>query len=98
MKTTTEKLRGFKSSSPSRWRENAEARLAAQEERRKVRRIAMQMLNAMEEQHISEPTLAECLGVSVAEISPILKGHKLPTASLMASICSVLGISLGIVI
>ena len=98
MKTTAEKLGGFKSSSPSHWRENAEVRIAAQEERRKARQIAMQMLNAMEEQHISEPTLAERLGVSVSEISPILKGRKVPTASLMASICSALGISFGLVI
>ena len=96
METTTDKLSGFKSSSPSHWRTNAEARLAAQEERRKARHIAMQMLNAMDEQHISEPTLAERLGVSVAEISPILKGHKVPTSSMMSNICSVLGISLGL--
>lgn len=61
MNTTAEKLRKFQSSTPSQWRQNAEARLASQEERRKARKVAMQMLNAMEHQGITEPALAERL-------------------------------------
>lgn len=92
MKTTAERLRQFESSTPSLWREKAEARLASQNERRKARKIAMQMLNAMEMQNVNEVTLAERLGVSVNDISPILQGHKVPSLAMMASINSVLGV------
>lgn len=94
MNTTVEKLRKFQSSTPSQWRQNAEARLASQEERRKARKVAMQMLNAMEHQGITEPALAERLGISTTELSSILKGHKLPSSVMLSSIASVLGIAL----
>ena len=97
-KSTAEKLCQFKSATPSHWRENVEARLAVQEERRKARQIAMQVLNAMDEQSINELTLAERMGVSVTDISPILKGHKVPTSSMMTNICSVLGITISTII
>lgn len=94
MNITAEKLRKFQSSTPSQWRQNAEARLANQEERRKARKVAMQMLNAMEHQGITEPALAERLGISTTELSSILKGHKLPSSVMLSSIASVLGIAL----
>ena len=94
MNTTVEKLRKFQSSTPSQWRQNAEARLASQEERRKARKVAMQMLNAMEHQGITVPALAERLGISTTELSSILKGHKLPSSVMLSSIASVLGIAL----
>ena len=94
MNTTAEKLRKFQSSTPSQWRQNSEARLASQEERRKARKVAMQMLNAMEHQGITEPALAERLGISTTELSSILKGHKLPSSVMLSSIASVLGIAL----
>ena len=94
MNTTAEKLCKFQSSTPSQWRQNAEARLASQEERRKARKVAMQMLNAMEHQGITEPALAERLGISTTELSSILKGHKLPSSVMLSSIASVLGIAL----
>lgn len=94
MNTTAEKLRKFQSSTPSQWRQNAKARLASQEERRKARKVAMQMLNAMEHQGITEPALAERLGISTTELTSILKGHKLPSSVMLSSIASVLGIAL----
>jgi len=94
MNTTAERLRKFQSSTPSQWRQQAEARLANQDERRKARKVATQMLDAMETQGITELVLAERLGISTAELSSFLKGHKLPSSVMMSSIASVLGITL----
>jgi len=94
MNTTAERLRKFQSSTPSQWRQQAEARLANQDERRKARKVAMQMLDAMETQGITEPVLAERLGISTTELSSFLKGHKLPSSVLMGSIASVLGLTM----
>lgn len=94
MSTTTERLSKFQSSTPSRWRENAEARLANQAERRNARQVALQMLNAMEQKGITEVALAESLGVSDAELSSVLKGHKMPSAVMRTGIASILGITL----
>lgn len=94
MSTTAERLRKFQSSTPSRWRQQAEDRLANQDERRKARKVATQMLDAMETLGITEPVLAERLGISTTELSSFLKGHKLPSSVMMSSIASVLGITL----
>lgn len=94
MNTTAERLRKFQSSTPSQWRQQAETRLANQDERRKARKIAMQMLDAMDAQGMTEPVLAERLGISPTELSSLLKGHKLPTSVMMSSIASALGITL----
>ena len=93
MGTTAERLRRFKSSTPSRWKEKIEARLANQEERRNARKVALQMLDAMEQKGLTEVALAEILGVSGAELSSVLKGHKLPSAVMRKSIVSVLEIT-----
>lgn len=59
MKTTAERLRQFQSSTPSKWRENAEARLANQEERRKARKYAMKILAALERVGLTGHSFAE---------------------------------------
>lgn len=94
MNTTAERLHKFKSSTPSQWRQQAKTRLTNQNERRKARKIAMQMLDAMDAQGMTEPVLAERLGISATELSSLLKGHKLPTSVMMSSIASALGITL----
>ena len=94
MNNTTEKIRMFQSSSPSQWRRNAEKRLANQEERRNARKIAMQMLDAMENQGISESDLAKLLKINNEELSSILKGHKLPSSDIKTDIESTLKIKL----
>ncbi len=90
MNTTIERLRKFKSSTPSRWREEAEARLAHQEDRRMARKLAMQMLNAMERIGISESTLAKQLGIDKKELSSYLKGHQLPSQETKIRISNIL--------
>lgn len=94
MNNTTEKIRMFQSSSPSQWRRNAEKRLANQEERRNARKIAMQMLDAMEKQGITESELAKLLKINNEELSSILKGQKLPSSDIKTDIESTLKIKL----
>lgn len=94
MNNTTEKIRMFQSSSPSQWRRNAEKRLANQEERRNARKIAMQMLDAMEKQGITESELAKLLKINNEELSSILKGHMLPSSDIKTDIESTLKIKL----
>lgn len=91
---SAERLKQFASPTPSRWRENAEARLANQKTRRKARKVAMNMLNAMESKGINEVALSTLLGISCNELMPILKGHELPSASRAQAIETALNISL----
>lgn len=91
---SAERLKQFASPTSSRWRENAEARLANQETRRKARKVAMNMLNAMESKGINEVALSTLLGISCTELMPILKGYELPSASMAQAIETALNISL----
>lgn len=91
---SAERLKQFASPTPSRWRENAEARLANQETRRKARKVAMNMLNAMESKGINEVALSTLLGISCTELMPILKGHELPSVGMAQAIETALNISL----
>lgn len=91
---SAERIKQFASPTPSRWRENAEARLANQETRRKARKVAMIMLNAMESKGINEVALSTLLGISCTELMPILKGHELPSACMAQAIETTLNISL----
>ena len=91
---SAERLKQFASPTPSQWRENAEARLANQETRRKARKVAMNMLNAMESKGVNEVALSTLLGVSCNELMPILKGHELPSACMAQAIETALNISL----
>ena len=91
---SAERLKQFASPTPSRWRENAEARLANQETRRKARKVALSMLNAMESKGIKELALSTLLGVTCAELMPILKGHELPSVGIAQAIETALNIAL----
>lgn len=90
MKTTAERLRQFESNVPSRWREKALNRLANQEERRKARTYALKIWNALDNIGLSGESLAEKLGIGYDDLSPILKGHKLPSPCVDAQIMSIL--------
>lgn len=90
MKTTAEKLRQFESTVPSRWKENALNRLANQEERRKARKFALRILDSLERLGLSGQSLAEKLGVKYDDLSPILKGHKMPTSKMEADIMAII--------
>lgn len=79
MKTKEEiisKLSEHSSSSPSKWREKAEWRMANKSWLRHSQRIAMMMLDKMEELGMTQKLLAEKMGCSQQYVSKVLKGRE----------------------
>ena len=77
MKTKEEilsRLKEHEGSTPSRWRENAEWRMANKSWLRYSQRIAMMMLDRMEELGMTQKSLATKMGCSQQYISKVLKG------------------------
>lgn len=77
MKTREEiinKLQEHSSATPSKWRENAEWRIANRSWLRYSQKIAMMMLDKMEEMGLTQKVLAERMGCSQQYISRVLKG------------------------
>lgn len=70
----TFRLNEHRSSTPSKWRENAEWRVANKSWLRYSQRIAMMMLDKMEELGLTQKALAERMGCSQQYISRVLKG------------------------
>lgn len=73
-KETISKLNEHRSETPSKWRENAEWRMANKSWLRYSQRIAMMMLDKMEELGLTQKALAERMGCSQQYISRVLKG------------------------
>lgn len=76
MNQIVQKLSERKSSTPSRWREEAEYRGANKSWLRYSQHIAMIMLDRMEELHMTQKLLAEKMGCSQQYVSKILKGRE----------------------
>ena len=79
MKTANEiisNLKKHQSSTPSKWRENAEWRMANKPWLRYSQHIAMLMLDKMEELHMTQKQLSELMGCSQQYISKVLKGQE----------------------
>ena len=77
MRTANEivsKLKEHQPSTPSKWRENAEWRMANKSWLRYSQQIAMMMLDRMEELHMSQKQLSEMMGCSQQYVSKLLKG------------------------
>lgn len=77
MKTKEEiisRLKEHESATPSRWRENAEWRMANKSWLRYSQRIAMMMLDRMEELGLTQKCLAAKMGCTQQYISRVLKG------------------------
>ena len=77
MKTKEEILLGLskmKSSTPSKWRENAQWRMENKGWLRYSQHIAMMMLDKMEELGLNQKSVAQRMGCSQQYISRILKG------------------------
>lgn len=74
--TPQTKLREHVSPTPSRWREEAEYRIANKSWLRYSQKIAMQMLDKMEQMKITQKQLAERMNCSQQYISKILKGKE----------------------
>lgn len=79
MKSTNEILSNLKkhqSSTPSKWRENAEWRIANKSWLRYSQHIAMMMLGKMEELKMNQKQLYELMGCSQQYVSKVLKGQE----------------------
>lgn len=77
MKSTEEILSGLKKhygSTPSKWRENAEWRIANRDWLRYSQRIAMMMLDRMDELGLTQKAVAERMGCSQQYVSKVLRG------------------------
>lgn len=68
------KLNKHHSKTPSKWRENAEWRIANKSWLRYSQLIAMMMLDKMEELGLTQKSVAERMGCSQQYISRVLKG------------------------
>jgi DNA-binding helix-turn-helix protein len=68
------RLSEHRSSTPSKWREKAEWRMANKSWLRYSQRIAMMMLDRMEELGLTQKLLAERMGCSQQYVSRVLKG------------------------
>lgn len=70
------KLKGNQSSTPSKWRENAEWRLNNKTWLRYSQNIAMMMLDKMDKLKITQKRLSELMGCSQQYVSKVLKGQE----------------------
>ncbi len=79
MRTTNEivsKLKTHQSSTSSKWRENAEWRMANKTWLRHSQQIAMMMLDKMEKLGMTQKRLSELMGCSQQYVSKVLKGQE----------------------
>lgn len=97
MKTSDEIIKRLKrhgSSVPSKWRENAEWRMANKAWLRYSQCIAMMMLDKMEEDGLTQTAVAEKMGCSQQYISRMLKGTENLSIETISKIESTLGIKI----
>lgn len=94
MKELQDKLSAHKSSSPSHWREKAMERQANKEWLRYSQKIAMMMLDKMEEMGITQKSVAERMGCSQQYISRVLKGSENLSIETIFKIESALGLQI----
>ena len=97
MKTKEEiikNLQQHQSTTPSKWRENAEWRLANKEWLRYSQHIAMMMFDKMEELGLTQKSVAERMGCSQQYISRILKGTENLSIETISKIENALNLSI----
>ncbi len=76
MKEIQDRLSAYRSSTPSQWREKALGRQANKEWLRYSQKIAMMMLDKMEELGMTQKDVAERMGCSQQYVSRVLKGSE----------------------
>ena len=94
MKTTIEKLEKYASTTPSKWREALEYRQENKAWLRYSQRIAMLMLDRMEELGMSQKQLAEKMNCSPQYISKVLRGRENLSLETLTKIENALEISI----
>lgn len=93
MEAIIEKLKSHHSTSDSKWREVAQARITNKGWLRYSQHIAMMMLDKMEELNLSQKELAHLMNCSQQYISKVLKGRENLSLETLFKIESSLGLS-----
>lgn len=94
MEATVANLRKYTSTTPSKWREEAEFRRKNREWLRYSQMIAMRMHDRMDELGLTQKKLAEMMNCSQQYISKILKGRENLSLETLFKIESVLDIKI----
>ena len=94
MSMATELLEAHQSSTPSRWRENAQWRRDNEYWLKYSRYITLQVLRAMDEQSVTQVELAKRMGCTQQYVSNLLKGSSNMTLETIARLELALGIDL----
>lgn len=94
MNKIIKKLGEHRSSTLSKWREEAEFRKTNKSWLRYSQQIAMMMLDRMEELNLTQKSLAERMGCSQQYVSKILKGRENLSIETLCKIESALELSL----
>ena len=94
MNSTIERLKAHKSSTPSKWREEAVFRVENRAWLRYSQTIAMRILDEMENKGMTQKEFAEKVGCSQQYISRILKGRENLSLETISKIETALGTSL----
>lgn len=76
MKEVITRLKEHQSTTPSKWKEKAEWSLQNKSWLRHSQRIAMKMLEKMDELGLTQKQLAEQMGCSQQYVSKVLKGRE----------------------
>lgn len=94
MMNVIEKLKEHASPTPSRWKEEADQRLANKSWLRYSQKIALLMLDKMEQKGLTQKQLAEQMNCSQQYVSKILKGKENLSLETLSKIESALDIQI----
>ena len=95
MKTKIEQvLDQHASSTPSKWREQAEYRQRNRKWLKRSQKIALTILARLDEMHIKQKELAEKMGVSAQYVNKVLKGNENLSLETIDKFENILGIEL----
>lgn len=94
MMNVIEKLKEHASPTPSRWKEEADQRLANKSWLRYSQKIALLMLDKMEQKGLTQKQLAELMNCSQQYVSKILKGKENLSLETLSKIESALDIQI----
>jgi ribosome-binding protein aMBF1 (putative translation factor) len=94
MNSTIERLNAHKSSTPSKWREEAKYRVENRAWLKYSQMIAMRVLDEMENKGLTQKEFAQRVGCSQQYISRILKGKENLSIETISKIEAALGVSI----
>ena len=94
MNSTIERLNAHKSSTPSKWREEAQYRVENRAWLKHSQMIAMRVLDEMENKGLTQKEFAQRVGCSQQYISRILKGKENLSIETISKIEAALGVSI----